>query len=117
MCERLMVKVTAPFDGDEIDEGVAGDGPATGELPVDVCRADEVIWFDAAELDQLPADQPDAEPTPEQEAKLAEIRRTFGEELVAAWDTPDSITERIADRLGHSAKAFGLLSPGNAVQR
>jgi hypothetical protein len=110
MCERPMVKVTAPTDADEIDQGQPGDGPDTGEVPVDVCRADEVIWFDATELDSLPADLPDAQPTAEQEAALAQIAHTFGDQLEATWDAEDDDrANRLADRLTRSSGAFRML--------
>ena len=107
-----MVTVSVPTDADEVDEGQPGDGPTTAEVPVDVCTRDEVIWFDAGELDELPADLLDAQPTEQQEAALADIRKTFGEGLVeGAGPDPASVTERIAARVARSGRAFGLLTP------
>ena len=74
MCAKPMVSVTVASDSDEVDQGQPGDGSDVGELPVDVCVDDQVIWFDVAELETLPADLPDAKPTAEQEAALADIR-------------------------------------------
>lgn len=109
MCTKPMVSVRAPHDADEALEGEAGDGAATGEVPVEVCTADQVIWFDAGELQALPADLPDAEPTPEQVAALADIRRTFGDALVAADESRDGVTERVADRLLASSRVVRML--------
>lgn len=111
MCERAMATVTAPFDADELDEGTPGDGPATGEVPVDVCVADEVIWFDTAELDALPADLPDPQPTAEQEAALAAAIDNFGDDYEAAVGADPDLADRVLQRLGHSSRAFRLLAP------
>lgn len=108
MCERPMVSVSVPFDADEAEEGAAGDGADTGELPVDVCIADQVVWFDAAELDSLPADLADPEPTADQEAALATIRKDFGDSLVAADDAREGFTDRVAERIRWNPKVFHL---------
>ena len=117
MCAQAMVSVTVPFDGDEVAEGEPGDTADTGEVPVDVCVADQVVWFDATELDQLPADLPDAQPTAEQDAALADIRRTFGEGVDSALESRGGLADHIAARMGQSARAFGLLSGSNAFGR
>ena len=114
MCERPMVAITVPTDADESPEGTPGDGPDTGEAPVDVCTNDEVIWFDVSELDEFPADLPDAQPTAEQEAALAEIRENFGESIAAAMagetGSADHAADRVVDRLGMSGRAFRVYS-------
>jgi len=101
MCEQPMVVVDLAWDSDEIREGDPGDGPDEGHEPLDVCVRDEVIWFDTGELDALPADLPDAEPTPEELAKVDEIAHTFGEQLDQAVDEREGhqLTERIYRRL------------------
>lgn len=114
MCQRPMVSVVVPTDADEAEEGEPGDGPDTGEVPVDVCSADQVIWFDVAELDAFPADLPDPEPTAEQEAALAEIRRTFGDSISAAMaddhGEADELADRLITRMGMSGEAFRVHS-------
>ncbi|MBX3283875.1 MAG: hypothetical protein KF703_00885 [Actinobacteria bacterium] len=114
MCTRPMVAVTVPTDADEALEGEPGDTPDTGEVPVDVCVADQVIWFDVAELDAFPDDLPDPQPTAEQEAALADIRRTFGDEIVAAMEeeagAADRLAGRLVDRIGRSSRAFRQLA-------
>lgn len=112
MCSRSMVAVVAPYDADEAPEGTDGDTPDAGEVPVDVCVSDQVVWFDAGELDQLPADLPDPEPTAEEEAALAAIRRDFGDGLVAAAEAREGFTDRVADRIGRSPRALALLGQG-----
>ena len=97
MCQRAMVSVAVPTDGDEAEEGAPGDTPDGAEVPVDVCVADEVVWFDAGELEALPADLPDAQPTAAQEAALADIRKQFGDEIEAA--------------IGARTRSFGLFAP------
>jgi Zn-finger nucleic acid-binding protein len=112
MCQRAMVSITVPTDSDEAEEGQPGDTADGAEVPVEVCVVDEVVWFEAGELEQLPRDLPDPQPTAEQEAALADIRRQFGEQIAAALaDDPQSITEHITSRLSRSSRAVGLLAP------
>jgi hypothetical protein len=118
MCTRAMVTVAVPYDADEVDQGLDGDGPDTGDVDVEVCVADQLIWFDAGELETLPADLPDAEPTAEQEAALAQIRADFGENLEAALEAQDDdqITERIYHRLSRNPRLLRRLTKvGNAA--
>jgi hypothetical protein len=110
MCVRPMVAIVVPTDADEALEGEPGDMPDTGEVPVDVCTTDQVIWFDVAELDAFPDDLPDAQPTPEQEAALADIRRTFGEAIVASMEADEDLAERLIHRMGRSSRAFRRLA-------
>ena len=42
----------------------------TGLATVDVCVVDEVIWFEEGEVEALPADLPDAQPTAAEDAAL-----------------------------------------------
>ncbi|MFN8016964.1 MAG: hypothetical protein U0P45_02445 [Acidimicrobiales bacterium] len=79
MCARPMVAISSPVDADEVPEGEDGDGPTAAEVPLDVCVADEVIWFDAGELEAMPADLPDAEPSAQELAALAQIRAQFAQ--------------------------------------
>jgi hypothetical protein len=105
-----MVAIVVPTDADEALEGEPGDTPDTGEVPVDVCTTDQVIWFDVAELDAFPDDLPDAQPTPEQEAALADIRRTFGEAIVASMEADEDLADRLIHRMGRSSRAFRRLA-------
>lgn len=111
MCERTMVSITVGTDADEVDEGRAGDGPDSGEVPVDVCVVDQVVWFDVAELELLPEDLPDPQPTAEQEAAVADIARQFGDELVAADAARVGFTTRLLRRLHLSPAAAGAVNP------
>ncbi|MGI8756533.1 MAG: hypothetical protein ACR2MB_11855 [Acidimicrobiales bacterium] len=117
MCTRPMVSVTVPTDEDEAAEGQPGDTPDTGEVAVEVCAADEVIWFDAGELEGFPADLPDAQPTPEQEAAVATIARTFTDDVAASWTADPDLADRILNRLGRSPQAAGLLHRGIVTAR
>ena len=99
MCSVPMVRADAPFDDDEVPEGQPGDAPTRGTVPVDVCLADQVVWFDAGELEQLPADLPDVPPTAEQQAAIDGIARSFGEALVAADASRPGLADRILARV------------------
>jgi Zn-finger nucleic acid-binding protein len=83
MCDATMVTVPC--------EGVA----------LDVCVTDEVLWFDAGELDALPSDGPTPPPDPRQEAALASVTDQFGDALDAGWDAEehDTITGRLMEAL------------------
>ena len=111
MCQRGMVSITVTTDVDEVDDGMPGDGIDTGEVPVDVCVDDQVIWFDVAELELLPADLPDPEPTPAQEAALADITRQFGEGIVAGSEARPGFTDRLYNRLRRSPAAASAVNP------
>ena len=95
ICATTMVSVTvAPTAGATPD--------ATTTLGLEVCLADEFIWFDAGELDAIPVDTNDPAPNPEEEAHLAEITEQFGDELGTEWSARDSETMRdhLIHRLG-----------------
>ncbi len=111
MCQRLMVSISVGTDADEVDEGQPGDGPDTGEVPVDVCVVDQVIWFDVAELELLPADLPDPQPTAEQEAALSAIRQQFGSDYEDADESPAGFTDLLYNRVVHSPKAASAVNP------
>jgi Zn-finger nucleic acid-binding protein len=111
MCERLMVSIAVGTDQDEVDEGRPGDGPSTSEVPIDVCVVDQVVWFDVAELELLPADLPDPQPTPEQAAAVADIARRFGDEIVEADAARVGLTTRMLRRLHLSPKAAAAVNP------
>lgn len=110
MCAEPMIPVTAPVDEDEVPEGEAGDTPETDLIPVDVCADDQVIWFDAGEVDRLPADLPDAQPTPQQQAALAKIRSQFGESYEAALESHQGKLDRLTERIAGSSKVFGMIA-------
>lgn len=99
-----MVAVHLGYDTDEVFEGTQGDGPDAGQLDLDVCVECELIWFDPGEMEALPADLPNPEPTPEQQAAMDRIVSTFGDQYLAAEHERDShqLTERLYQRLaGH----------------
>lgn len=108
MCEQPMVSVSVPFDADEAEEERPVNGADTGEVPVDVCVADQVVWFDVAELDSLPADLADPVPTADQEATLATIRKDFGDAIVAADEARAGFTDRVAERIHWNPKVLHL---------
>ncbi|MGN6695485.1 MAG: hypothetical protein ACTHN0_15010 [Aquihabitans sp.] len=112
MCERLMVSIVVGTDADEVDEGKPGDGANTGEVPVDVCVVDQVIWFDVSELELLPADLPDPQPTAEQEAAVQDIARRFADDVAAVQqDRAIGFTDRLLRRLHVSPAAASAVNP------
>jgi Zn-finger nucleic acid-binding protein len=89
---KPMVAVSLAYDPDET-EGT----PPSGSVDVDVDVAEEVIWFDAGELEKLPADLPNPEPSAEELAAINEIRRRYGEAIVA--DDHDRTSHELAERI------------------
>ena len=112
LCGKPMVPVDVSHDPDEIDEGQPGDTPYTGEAPLEVCPDDQFLWVDPGELDLFPEDLPEPEPTPEQVAALEQIRRVFGEGIVAAAHERESktLTERLYRRLSKNRGFARILS-------
>jgi Zn-finger nucleic acid-binding protein len=86
MCERTMVAV------------------ACENLTLDVCTVDEVLWLDAGELEQLPPDVPDPEPSALEQAELAQVTEQFGDALTQGWaDEADAtLTGRLTARFHRS---------------
>jgi Zn-finger nucleic acid-binding protein len=66
-------------------------------LDLDVCLADELFWFDAGELDEIPEGAPDAAPSAQEKARVSEITDEFGDALSTEWDHRDAV--RLRDRL------------------
>jgi hypothetical protein len=86
---------------------VSGNGDLADALRVtlDVCRDDQFIWFDPGELEELPADLPDPEPTAQEQVQLGQIRKTYDGELDAAYED-DSLLGRFADRVSKRHPGF-----------
>lgn len=76
-------------------------------VTLDVCVIDEVLWFDAGELDQLPPDVAEATPSAEETAELETVTEQFGDALTAGWDAEEqaTITGRLTTRLLRSRTA------------
>lgn len=111
-----MVSVKVSWDGDEAPEGAEGDGTDVGSVWLDVDVWDQVIWFDASELEPLPQDQPDVEPDAADREALEKIRATFGASVEVALETRDDheVAERIYRRMArHSGLVKVLASVGS----
>jgi Zn-finger nucleic acid-binding protein len=91
MCGQPMVTVSVP--------GVDGAPP----VDVDVCVTDELLWFDAGELDRLPPGRPDAPPSADEQHEIDEITQQFGVGLQRDWAAEDEVglVNRVAARCGH----------------
>ena len=91
MCATTMVAV-----------GVPPSAHSDTVLNLDVCLVDELLWFDAAELDVIPVATPDPVPSPEEAARIATITKQFGDQLSTEWEARDRMTLR--DHLLHRLK-------------
>lgn len=111
-----MVRITLPFDADEAAEGQDGDTEDLGFVELDVDLDNQFVWFDAGELEQLPEDLPDAEPSAEEQAALAQITQSFSEEYGAALEARDDheISERVYQRI---ARRPGMLRAFERIGR
>lgn len=102
-----MVRITLPYDDDEAAEGEPGDTEDLGSVELDVDLAQQFIWYDAGELEQLPADLANAEPSPEELARLEQVRTQFSQDLGRALDARDD--DELSERLyRHIAARPGL---------
>jgi Zn-finger nucleic acid-binding protein len=96
MCSRPMVTVT-----------VAVAGPGSPEETLDVCREDELIWFDAGELDEFP--QHIDEPlSADEQRKIEQIRATFDHDLdeALAREESEGVMNRFANHVVRSHPGF-----------
>ncbi len=113
---RPMVSVQVTFDGDEVPEGKTGDGSDDGSVWLDVDVDDEVIWFDAAELDRFPQDLPNPQPSQTELDEVEQIRRDFGQSIVEDEEARESraLTERIYRHIaGHPGLRHTLTEVGS----
>ena len=112
ICERAMVSVDVPYDLDEAAEGAEGDTADVGDVWVDVCVEDQLIWFDSGELQVFPVDLPDAEPTAEELESVERIRAAFGQQYAEGVKERESheLTERIYRRVARHAGLTTLLT-------
>jgi Zn-finger nucleic acid-binding protein len=106
-----MKRFVLPYDDDEVPEGEPGDGPDVGSVEIDVDVANQFVWFDAGELEELPVDLPDPEPSAAELEKVAEIAAQFGagvEEAARRRDAGD-VTERFYRRVARNPGALSTL--------
>lgn len=98
---RPMARIRLQHDPDEAAEGEPGDTAATGVVELDVDVAEQFIWFDAGELEELPADLPNTPPSAEELERLAQLRAQFSADVGAALDArdDDELTERLYRRI------------------
>jgi Zn-finger nucleic acid-binding protein len=96
MCSQPMVSVTVPVGG-------AGSPQET----LDVCREDELIWFDAGELDEFPQ-HTDAPVSAEEQRKIEQIRATFDHDLdeALAQEESEGIMNRFANHVVRAHPGF-----------
>ena len=95
-----------PADGERHDRRRLDESPnAAGSLQVtlDVCRDDQFIWFDPGELDQLPEDLPDPQPSAAEVVEIDRITTVYERELDAAYED-DSLLGRFADRVSSGTR-------------
>jgi hypothetical protein len=106
-----MRRFALPYDADEVPEGADGDGADLGTVQIDVDVANQFVWFDAGELDVLPEDRPDPEPSAAELAKVAEIATQFGAgiESAAHEREADDLSERLYRRLARNPAALSTL--------
>ncbi len=105
MCDRAMVTVTIGVDSDELVDRRVEDTPEASRVSLEVCRDDQFIWFDPGELDELPEDLPDAQPSAAEVVQIDRITTAYERELDAAYED-DSLLGRFADRVSKRHPGF-----------
>jgi hypothetical protein len=77
-------------------------------LGLEVCRDDPFIWFDPGELDELPQDLPNPEPSPEEQKKIDLVVNTFARNLEQAYDAEENrgIMNKVANRVVRDHPGF-----------
>jgi Zn-finger nucleic acid-binding protein len=108
---RPMAHFELPYDDDEVAEGEPGDGPDLGSVAIDVDVANQFIWFDAGELEELPVDRPDAQPSAEVLAAEQKLIAQFAAGLDAAAEARqgNQLTERLYRRVASNPAALSTL--------
>lgn len=116
-CSQPMAVISVEADADEAAEGATGDGPTVFTAELDVCERDQFIWFDPGELDGMPEDLPDPEPTAQQQADLEKIRENFRAGMKDAWEQrgDEHVTERMYDRVARHPKLHGVMDKAGDV--
>jgi len=106
-----MRRFSLPYDEDELPEGEPGDGADIGSVEIDVDVANQFVWLDAGELEALPEDLPDPEPSAVELEKVAEIAAQFGAGVEAAARERDAgdVTERLYRRIARNPGALSTL--------
>jgi Zn-finger nucleic acid-binding protein len=120
ICEQPMVSVEVPYDTDEAEEGASGDLDPIGSVWVDVCEDDQLIWFDAGELQAFPTDLADPEPSAAELEGAEKIRAAFGQSIVESSRARESgqLTERIYQRIArHKGLTRALTEVGSLGRR
>jgi Zn-finger nucleic acid-binding protein len=98
-CAAPMASVALAVDGDEAAEGDAADRADSASVPLDVCREDQFIWLDAGELDELPLDLRNPEPSPDEQRKIRMILSAFDHDLEQAYE--DEANRGILNKLAN----------------
>ncbi len=108
MCDRPMLAVTIGVDDDEAAEGEPGDHTDSLQVSLDVCREDELIWFDPGELDQLPLDRANPKPSAQEQRSIDLIVKAYDHDLVEALEAESSrgVADRLADRIARHHPGF-----------
>lgn len=112
ICSLKMSSIEVAIDADEAAEDEAGDGPTTGTTWLDVCEPCQLLWFDTGEIEQFPADLPDAEPTLQEVSAVAAMTEQFGNAYVEAVNNREAgtFTERVYRVVAQHPGALRTLS-------
>ena len=80
-------------------------------LTLDVCRDDQFFWFDPGELDLLPPDLADPEPTPEEQRKIDAVLAAFDHDLEAGIEAEGNrgLLNRLAGTIARDHPGFARL--------
>jgi hypothetical protein len=98
-------KHTCPFcSAPMVNVTVVVGGAGSPQETLDICREDEFIWFDPGELEEFPQHTLAPAPSPEEQAKIEQLRRTFDHDLDAAAEAEGSAG--VMDRFANHVVAY-----------
>jgi hypothetical protein len=99
-----MVAITVTVDDDELE---GNEGPGAHLVTLDVAPGEQFLWFHVVDLESMPTDLPNPQPSKEEVAKLEALRKQSSNAIerdLAARDADD-----VGYRIGSKAAAmFGL---------
>lgn len=98
-----MVAITIVADDDEIK---GNKGPASRLVTLDVAPGEQFVWFQVVDLKNMPADLPNPPPSPEEAAKLEQLRQQSIESIAKDADERAGTAGEFGYRVGSKAAAL-----------
>lgn len=88
-----MVAITVVFDDDEVE---GNQGPGAHPVTLDVAPDEQFLWFHVEDKESAALDLPNPEPSPEELAKIEQIRQQFGASILETMRERNGLTNQSA---------------------